>query len=28
LLLLLLGLWCRWPIESSLLRRLGYPSAW
>jgi hypothetical protein len=28
LLLLLLGLWCRWPIESSLLRWLGYPSAW
>jgi hypothetical protein len=28
LLLLLLGLWCRWPIESSLLRWLGYPSTW
>jgi hypothetical protein len=27
-LLLLLGLWCRWPIESSLLGWLGYPSAW
>jgi hypothetical protein len=28
LLLLLLGLWCRRPIESSLLGRPGYPSAW
>jgi hypothetical protein len=28
LLLLLLGLWCRQPIESSLLGRPGYPSAW
>jgi hypothetical protein len=28
LLLLLLGLWCRWPIESSLLGWPGYPSAW
>jgi hypothetical protein len=27
LLLLLLGLWCWWPIESSLLKRPGYPSA-
>jgi hypothetical protein len=27
LLLLLLGLWCRWPIESSLLGWSGYPSA-
>jgi hypothetical protein len=26
LLLLLLGLWCRWPIESSLLGWPGYPS--
>jgi hypothetical protein len=26
--LLLLGLWCWWSIESSLLRRPGYPSAW
>jgi hypothetical protein len=25
---LLLGLWCRWPIESSLLGWPGYPSAW
>jgi hypothetical protein len=28
LLLLLLGLWCRWPIESSLLGWPGYPSTW
>jgi hypothetical protein len=28
MLLLLLGLWCRWSIESSLLGRSGYPSAW
>jgi hypothetical protein len=28
LLLLLLGLWCRWSIESSLLGWPGYPSAW
>jgi hypothetical protein len=28
LLLLLLGLWCRRPIESSLLGRPSYPSAW
>jgi hypothetical protein len=28
LLLLLLGLWCRRPIESSLLGTPGYPSAW
>jgi hypothetical protein len=28
LLLLLLGLWCWWPIESSLLGRPGHPSAW
>jgi hypothetical protein len=28
LLLLLLGLWCWWPIESSLLGWPGYPSAW
>jgi hypothetical protein len=28
LLLLLLGLWCWWPIESSLRKRPGYPSAW
>jgi hypothetical protein len=28
LLLLLLGLWCWRPIESSLLGRPGYPSAW
>jgi hypothetical protein len=28
LLLLLLGLWCRWPIELSLLGWSGYPSAW
>jgi hypothetical protein len=28
LLLLLLGLWCWWPIESSLLRWPSYPSAW
>jgi hypothetical protein len=28
LLLLLLGLWRRWSIELSLLRRPGYPSAW
>jgi hypothetical protein len=27
LLLLLLRLWCRWPIESSLLGWSGYPSA-
>jgi hypothetical protein len=27
-LLLLLGLWCRWLIESSLLGWPGYPSAW
>jgi hypothetical protein len=25
---LLLGLWCRWSIESSLLGRSGYPSTW
>jgi hypothetical protein len=28
LLLLLQGLWCRWPIESSLWKRSSYPSAW
>jgi hypothetical protein len=28
LLLLLLGLWCRWSIESILLGLSGYPSAW
>jgi hypothetical protein len=28
LLMLLLGLWCRWPIESSLLGWPGYPFAW
>jgi hypothetical protein len=28
LLLFLLGLWCRRPIELSLLGRPGYPSAW
>jgi hypothetical protein len=28
LLLLLLGLWCRRPIESNLLETPGYPSAW
>jgi hypothetical protein len=28
LLLLLLRLWCRWSIESSLLGWSGYPSAW
>jgi hypothetical protein len=28
LLLLLLGLWCRWPIESGLLGWPGYPSVW
>jgi hypothetical protein len=28
LLLLLLGLWCRWSIESGLLGWPGYPSAW
>jgi hypothetical protein len=28
LLLLLLGLWCRWSIELSLLGQSGYPSAW
>jgi hypothetical protein len=28
LLLLLLGLWCRWSIEASLLKRPSYPSAW
>jgi hypothetical protein len=28
LLLLLLGLWCRWSIESSLRGWPGYPSAW
>jgi hypothetical protein len=28
LLLLLLGLWCWWPIESSLRKRPGYPSVW
>jgi hypothetical protein len=28
LLLLLLGLWCQRPIESSLLGMPGYPSAW
>jgi hypothetical protein len=27
LLLLLLGLWCRWPIELGLLGWPGYPSA-
>jgi hypothetical protein len=26
--LLLLELWCRWPIESSLLGWPGYPSTW
>jgi hypothetical protein len=25
---LLLGLWCRWSIESDLLGWPGYPSAW
>jgi hypothetical protein len=28
LLLLLLGLWHRWSIESSLRKRPGYPSSW
>jgi hypothetical protein len=28
LLLLLLGLWCRWPIKLGLLGWPGYPSAW
>jgi hypothetical protein len=28
LLLLLLRLWCRWSIKSSLLGWSGYPSAW
>jgi hypothetical protein len=28
LLLLLLGLWCRWSIESSLLGWPSYPSTW